>query len=240
MFLTGVINKSNMVYGCTALSYLATAFYYISLIIPKKSNDYKPRAIIGYSLLFLCLICTIFSIVALFTGEANTSSKANNVQYSEYDFTNDGYIYEEAEPYMENPNSLHYGGHTYYIFSSSEIDTFSDAEKYCENLGGHLAIITDDAENTALYNYVFLKRELKSAYFGLTNAGYEVWKWVDGSLLTYRNWRDNEPYDANGKEHYALFYNPDPKKTAPDNKWWSGDFGKNPDTVNFICEWDYE
>ena len=150
------------------------------------------------------------------------------------------FVYEPVveEPSVNIPfsNILGYNGHTYFAYETSAIDTYREAEEYCESLGGHLAVINDDDENTALYDYVFKHLGLPSAYFGLSDENQEgSWEWIDGTPYSYENWRSGEPDNLRGVEDYALFYYKDAAYT-----WNDGDFGKDPTTgtVIFLIEWE--
>ena len=130
-------------------------------------------------------------------------------------------------------NANEYAGHSYYIFENV-CKTWEEAKKYCESLGGYLAVINDDTENRVLYD-MMNKQGYKSAYFGLSNvnpSGY--WHWVNGDPVVYTNWNPGEPNNERGKEHYGMFY------WKFKYKWNDGDFGKgtNRGGTVFICEWD--
>lgn len=138
---------------------------------------------------------------------------------------------------IPDTNILNYDGHTYYAICTSNIDTFWEAQDYCEGRGGYLAKIDNDDENEAIYDYVFYDRGLESAYFGLTDESSEgSWYWSDGSESTYTNWLSGQPDNQHNNENYALFY----YKDSP-YKWNDGDFGKDKNgTVTFIIEWDVQ
>lgn len=131
--------------------------------------------------------------------------------------------------------ALHYGSHAYYAVNTDTVLSFWEAKSYCERLGGYLAVINNDSENEALYDYVFYNMGYKSAYFGYTNDGAEGdWYWTNGSQSGYSNWLDGQPDNLNGDEHYALFYYKD-----MEYKWNDGDFGlDDTGTVTFLVEWD--
>lgn len=138
---------------------------------------------------------------------------------------------------IPDTNILNYDGHTYYAIRTSNIDTFWEAQDYCESRGGYLAKIDNDDENEAIYDYVFYDRGLESAYFGLTDDSSEgSWYWTDGSESTYTNWLPGQPDNQHNNEDYALFY----YKDSP-YKWNDGDFGKDKNgTVTFVIEWDVQ
>lgn len=130
--------------------------------------------------------------------------------------------------------AVEYNGHFYYVFPNI-CDSWEDAKLYCESLGGHLAVINDEAENKRLYQ---LMKEFgySNAYFGLSDVESEgSWKWVTGENATYTNWSNGEPNNERGKEHYAMFY-----YKSSEYKWNDGDFenGTSNDHAAFICEWE--
>ena len=175
-------------------------------------------------------IVSLGSLIVTIIKPSGEFISTKNSGHNAIDATDKGY-------YVDDNKYLHYGGHKYYAYRSSDIDSFSDAKTFCEENGGYLAIINDEAENRTLYEYVFIDMGYESAYFGLTDEENEgIWKWVDGSALTYENWKDGEPNDLNGVEEYALFY-----KDEPAWKWNDGDFGKDPPytgDVIFLIEWN--
>ncbi len=71
-----------------------------------------------------------------------------------------------------------YNGHYYGIYTNQS--SWEDAETFCESWGGHLAIINDADENTALYDYM-KSQGYDYAFFGLSDSDTEeTWVWVNG------------------------------------------------------------
>lgn len=151
--------------------------------------------------------------------ESGTESKLNEL--------------DSTEPFLLPDDAVEYNGHYYYLYSDI-CDTWEEAKTYCESVGGYLAIIDDDAENTFLYD-LMKQAGHKNAYFGLSDCETEgVWKYVDGSDPEYTNWSNGEPNNERGVEHYAMFY-----YKSPEYQWNDGDFnhGTTNDNANFFCEW---
>ena len=132
-------------------------------------------------------------------------------------------------------DAFHYNGHHYYVFNNV-VDTWEEAQRYCQNLGGHLATISGAAENRNVYD-MMISCGYRNAYFGLTNL-YEHgrWFWVNGERATYMNWSAGEPNNHRGEEHYGMYYH-----GSKPYRWNDGSF--NEDITDnggkaFICEWD--
>ena len=130
-------------------------------------------------------------------------------------------------------NRKEYNNHYYYVYSELA-DTWEEAEEYCREAGGHLAVINNEEENTAVYD-MMIDFGYKSAYFGYTDTYNEGnWHWIDGYESDYVNWNLGEPNSENSGEDYAMFY------YKYKYTWNDGDFGNH--TVNdskaFICEWE--
>lgn len=130
-------------------------------------------------------------------------------------------------------DALLYNGHRYKVYANVCNDLI-EAEKYCENLGGYLAVITSQKENDSLYAYV-TANGFRNVYFGLTDRETEgVWKTIVGDLVTYTNWSYGEPNNESN-EDYAMFY-----WKYEDGTWNDGNFGNGTegDELVFLCEWD--
>lgn len=96
-------------------------------------------------------------------------------------------------------------GHRYQVFNNL-VSTWTEAETYCESLGGHLATICCQEENDYVYQ-VMVEAGYTSAYLGLTDRDNEgTWIWVTGEPVTYTNWHSGEPNSENSNEDYAMFY----------------------------------
>lgn len=128
-----------------------------------------------------------------------------------------------------------WNGHYYMVFSISYVDSFENADMFCKWLGGHLATITSQEENDAIYE--FMKQDgLDNAYFGFSDIEDEGgWKWIDGTKSDFTNWHTGEPNGENSKENYAMFY-----EKYTDGTWNDGDFtfAQRGQPSVFICEWD--
>lgn len=130
-------------------------------------------------------------------------------------------------------SALKWNGHYYVCFNNCE--TWEDAEKYCESLGGHLATITSASENMAVFNYI-KQQGYQNAYFGLTDNKVEgQFYWITGENVNYVNWHEGEPNADVEEEDYAMFF-----YGYTDGTWNDGDFGNNTEygDKTYICEWD--
>lgn len=147
---------------------------------------------------------------------------------------------KKAQEYSEN--AVAYDDHAYAIFDYMEegLGNFDDCEKFCERMGGHLAVINSQAENDFLFKYIS-DSGLALAFFGYTDQDKEGdWHWVTDTDNTYSNWNksdgnvqpNNGAANSNVKpENYAEFF-----KKADDGTWNDAPFGAN--TYHFICEWE--
>ena len=126
-----------------------------------------------------------------------------------------------------------WNGHTYALINHN--DSWEEANRYADSLGGHLATITSEEENAAVFSYM---RDwgAESAYFGLCDSETEgEWKWVTGEPVDYVNWHEGEPNAESENEDYAMFY-----YKYEDGTWNDGDFGgwtANGGTC-YIVEWN--
>lgn len=131
-------------------------------------------------------------------------------------------------------------GHAYALFNYDDLglSTFNEWEAFCENMGGHLAIIDNESENSFLYNSLrgtynsATGEQMYSAFFGYTDQENEgSWHWLYKSGDYTPNWADGQPNDLGGGEDYALFH-----KDTMDGTWNDSKIGVN--SYWFICEWE--
>lgn len=227
---------------------------------PKKKKSVVPT-------ILLILLCILLSGSAIFLGysfltksfifeesteektaEEDTTSISEDTEATTTDVSEDTEATTEApatpikiaQQYRKDAEE--YNGHAYAIFNFEEegLTSFNGCERFCESMGGHLAVIDDAAENEFLYKYV-QSCGLKLAFFGYTDQDQEgKWKWVNGSTSTYTNWcqvygkeqpNNGKNNSTSGGENYAEFY-----KDTADGTWNDAIFGKN--TYRFICEWE--
>ena len=78
---------------------------------------------------------------------------------------------------------------------------WEDAKTYCEQLGGHLATISNKAEQDIIAGLIV--DGSRDAYsIGATKRGLDNWSWIDGKEFSYTNWDDGYPVNPYGEGYY--------------------------------------
>jgi len=112
--------------------------------------------------------------------------------------------YGTSKTYFYNP-----ANGKVYRFTPDRI-SWNDAEAYAQAymfgsqpVPAHLATVRDEAENEWLRR-AFPLGWCGNAWIGFNDIAVEGdWVWVSGEPVTYINWRDGEPNNSNGVEHYG-------------------------------------
>ncbi|CAJ0601533.1 unnamed protein product [Cylicocyclus nassatus] len=83
-----------------------------------------------------------------------------------------------------------------YTYKRSCNATFDEAEAKCRLMGGHLASIHSEEENSAVYrmseSYQNYTTYSDFTWIGLKRSG-TTWKWTDGTPLDFTKWSAKEP-----------------------------------------------
>ncbi len=122
----------------------------------------------------------------------------------------------------------------YYVLFDNICGSMEEAKAFCENIGGHLAIIDSQEENDAVYSGL-VSLGYRNAFFGLTDSQKEgTWLTVTGNSPTYTNWHSGEPNSESSGEDWAMFY-----WKYTNGQWNDGNFtGTVSGGRAFICEWN--
>jgi serine/threonine protein kinase len=112
--------------------------------------------------------------------------------------------------------------------------SWHDARSRCQELGGHLAVVTNDEQNRFLTSLA-RERGIEMAWLGATDERVEGrWVWVDGTPMRYNSWdvELKQPNNKQGLEHYLVLL-------VSRRGLWS-DQPNQPDqhSPGFICQWD--
>jgi hypothetical protein len=154
----------------------------------------------------LMCIALLFSVCRLFGEDTNMTSKPE-----------------------ESPICT-FNGHVYKL--CNELASWDMAKNKCAAMGGTLVIIKSQEENSFVFSKI--KDISGIIYIGASDVEREgLWKWPDGSAVTYNKWPGGQPEVYHGTAHYAAF-----------NPVKSGDYWIHPDkndpTYGFICYWESE
>ena len=192
----------------------------------KRDNN---TVIMPSKILKIIIICNvfiglIFIIVALFNFLRADALKKRNAVWNDLP---DGVVI------------YNWNRHWYWISDSAM--TWNEAREYCEKLGGYLAEITTQEEQTFLSDK--LKNGGKGSYWlgGSDENQESKWIWGNGDVISYNNWYSAQPDNARDEEHYLMIYNYVDEKF---HGFWN-DIGERGGTgyyaltnFGFICEWD--
>ncbi|XP_028664633.1 lectin-like [Erpetoichthys calabaricus] len=98
-----------------------------------------------------------------------------------------------------------YSGQCYQFFSLMK--TWSDAETFCFNLGGHLASVHNADDNKFITNFI-KRKDMSGPTIWLGASNYQqisLWLWTDGSKWDFTNWNTGEPNNSNNVERCLHF-----------------------------------
>ena len=120
-----------------------------------------------------------------------------------------------------------FNGHSYKVYKESV--SWNKAKEKCESLGGHLATITSQEEQTFLEKLIKDKGEF---WIGLCRIDDDNFAWITGEALGYANWGNGEP------NNYWLEAFPGENSVAIRPDW--NDYHENnlEHITGYICEWD--
>ncbi|MDD7516461.1 lectin-like protein [Ruminococcus flavefaciens] len=132
-----------------------------------------------------------------------------------------------------------FNGHTYQRFDATSETTFMwrEANKFCQEQGGHLVTITSAEEQTFIES-LLSDGNMDVYWIGATVYALEF-KWVTGEETSYTNWAKGQP--DNAYEGYHVEIHRIRLPSGPAYSWGDTDddgefFGL--DKTGFICEWD--
>jgi len=95
---------------------------------------------------------------------------------------------------------VEYNGNYYYL--STGIDSWTNASIACQNAGGHLVVINNEAENDHVEGMIS-----STSHIGFMDnapaAEPDMWIWVNGDPVSYTNWGGGQPQN-NGEQVAAM------------------------------------
>ncbi|MBQ6440674.1 MAG: InlB B-repeat-containing protein [Mogibacterium sp.] len=144
-------------------------------------------------------------------------------------------ICSSAETSADIPDdAVEFNNHWYKCYESAM--SWSDANSYCNEIGGHLVTITDKAEQDFVESLIS-DPSFESYWMGATVSGGK-WSWITGEEFSYSNWYPNEPNGDSDGMYLQMFSTNRYVPGTWDDTWNSGDRGGGITTEGFICEWD--
>jgi len=131
--------------------------------------------------------------------------------------------------------------------------TWTEANTYCNCLGGNLVTIFDQDEQDFITELLNNNTEKRNCYWiGLhrdqqnNSIAYRGWQWVDKEEFSYTNWNSFEPDNYMESEKYVHIYGKDLTASRYCGEW--NDVSNNGaeyendeyalENFGFICEWD--
>ena len=110
--------------------------------------------------------------------------------------------------------------------------TWEEAKDYCEELGGHLAVITSPEEQELVYPLI-ADGEYEGYWLGASVYDGE-WGWITGEDFDYTNWEPWEPNESEDDMHMQMYRD----DGCWDDTWNDGDHGSGIQDHGFICEFE--
>jgi hypothetical protein len=134
----------------------------------------------------------------------------------------------EGNDRVEDPDT----GTCYSYFSAAL--SWADAQAACADLGGHLLVVTDLAENELASRIAPSESPLQDIWIGATDEAREDdFAWVDGEPFAFEHWRDGEPNDGGDSGEDCAIFEGDNNIAGEGCLWDDRDCG---DPRPYLCE----
>ena len=233
--------KDDFIYGDEVItsaddSIDATEMYYLKML------DRNPYAVSGDAQDNAALSdneagLTIDKESLRFLGYTNTynfsafdASQSYNTSLDQTDSKYKGSFRLKLSPMSHVDSVEYFRNHAYAI--SNDMQTWEEAERICEDMGGHLVVIDDAEENAYIRDLAIEAGKEGYVAIGFTDEENEGrWKWVVPTDSTYTCWNDGEPNDGSDfivSQDYAYMY---------ENGTWDDGYGRG-ELRYYVCEWD--
>ena len=132
-----------------------------------------------------------------------------------------------------------FNGNYYMLYDESK--SWSEAQAFCESMGGHLVCIGSQNEQDFLIE-LSKSSTKKNLWIGAKTDATGIYSWVSNEAFGYTNWAEDEPNNLFDSQYTAMMYTHNASYDAglwndenENGRSWSGyylsDFG-------FVCEWE--
>ncbi|KAI7793197.1 putative C-type lectin domain family 4 member K-like [Triplophysa rosa] len=158
-------------------------------------SDFQKKGSQRSTAVCLGVLCALL-LLAIILLCVNLTKETNLLQI-ERDKLNNKLSEQDQRSY--NPKWITHNHSSYYI--SSEWKTWSESRRDCRERGADLAIINNREEQTFLTQVT----SANIVWIGLMNSDEEgLWKWVDGTNMTFGFWEPGEPNNKLSNEYCAV------------------------------------
>ena len=141
-------------------------------------------------------------------------------------------------------DASNFNDHHYKVYDMKM--TWEEAEKFCENKGGHLVTITSYEENKFVTDLIV--NGGKNCYWiGCKLNSLNKMTWISEENMIYSNWDTNEPDNYQGKQGYAFISGKQIGNRDMIGKWgdiqndgesWDQYYFWGANNFGFVCEWE--
>jgi hypothetical protein len=107
----------------------------------------------------------------------------------------------------------------------TEKTSWRNAKTRCERVGGHLAVVP----NEATQHFVESLAQGLTLWLGANDEKVEgQWVWEDGSKMGFKAWLKGQPSNTGSKERWLAMWN---------GRRWADLEDNAPQVVGYVCEW---
>lgn len=141
---------------------------------------------------------------------------------------NFAFVEETGMTICEHCGGAKYNGHIYVVFTDET--SWFEAYARCEALGGHLATITSEKEQTFVTSYLRSLNCTSYTWLGGYSDGKQC-HWITDELFEYTYWAKGEPNNSSGKEWFIHL--------TSDRDWQWNDISPLEQCI-YLCEFECE